>query len=54
MHNDGEASKAYSPELSKLDQEITQKTKLLDKVEEINKKVQLVNDQVQGWCSRVI
>ena len=44
MQNDGEEKKAFTPELNKLDEDIAKKTKLLEKVSEINKKVQLVND----------
>jgi hypothetical protein len=44
MQNDGEEKKAFTPELNKLDAEIATKSRLLDKVEGINKKVQLIND----------
>lgn len=44
MQNDGEEKKAFTPEINKLDSDIAAKTKLLEKVDDINKKVQLVND----------
>lgn len=51
----GEAKKkGFGTDIQKLDDRINELTKQLEKVEEINKKVQLVNDQVQGWCSKVI
>lgn len=54
IQNDGEEKKAFTPELTKLDNKISTLSKNLEKVEEINKKVQLVNDQVMSWTSRVI
>ena len=44
MQNNGEEKKAYAPELTSLDNKIIQLSKKLEKYEEINKKVQLVND----------
>ena len=42
-----------SPELSALDSKITTLRKQCEKAEELNKKVQLVNDQVVGWTGRI-
>jgi len=39
IHNEGEDKKAFSPEINKLDTDIQAKAKMLEKVEEINKKV---------------
>ena len=44
----------FSPEIEKLDQEILIQTKSKEKSDELAKKVNLVKDQVQGWCSKVI
>ena len=44
---------ALSPELTALDTKITNLRKQCEKAEELNKKVQLVNDQVVGWTSRI-
>lgn len=54
MHHDGEDKKALIPELNQLDNKITNLTKDLDKYKEINKKVQLVNDQVMGWGTKMM
>lgn len=54
MHNDGEDKKGLTPEITQLDTKIVTCSKELEKSEDINKKVQLVNDQVQSWASRVI
>ncbi len=43
-----------NPQINAIDLKLTQYRKQLDKAEEINKKVQLVNDQVQGWTSRIV
>ena len=40
MQNDGEEKKALVPELNQLDNKISKLTKNLEKLEEINKKVQ--------------
>jgi hypothetical protein len=37
-----------------LDQEIYRKTREKEKAEELNGKVQLVNEQVEAWCKRII
>jgi hypothetical protein len=42
-----------SPELSALDNKITVLRKQCEKAEELNKRVQLVNDQVVGWTGRI-
>jgi len=44
---------ALSPELTVLDTKITNLHKQCEKAEELNKKVQLVNDQVVGWTARI-
>ena len=44
----------FSPEIEELDQKIVGLNKEKDKSIELNKKVNLVFDQVQGWCSKVI
>ncbi len=44
----------FSPEIEKLDQEIVTLNKSKEKTDELSKKVNLVKDQVQGWCSKVI
>jgi uncharacterized protein with gpF-like domain len=43
-----------SPEMDELDKEILSLNKRKDKAMELQKKVNLVNDQVKGWSSRVI
>lgn len=45
---------AFSPEIDALDHQIAGLSKGRDKSEELNKKVNLVNDQVHDWCSKVI
>ena len=42
-----------SPELTALDTKINLLRKQCEKAEELNKKVQLVNDQVVGWTGRI-
>ena len=42
-----------SPELTTLDNKINNLRKQCEKAEELNKKVQLVNDQVVGWTGRI-
>ncbi len=42
-----------SPELAALDSKITTLRRQCEKTEELNKKVQLVNDQVVGWTQRI-
>lgn len=44
----------YSPEIEDLDREIIKLHKEKGKAEELAKKVDLVKDQVEGWCQRVI
>lgn len=44
----------YGPEIAQLDNKILTLSKGKDKSDEVNKKVQLVNDQVQNWCERMI
>lgn len=43
-----------SQEVEELDKEINGLNKKKDKADELQKKVNLVNDQVKGWSSRVI
>lgn len=43
-----------SPEVEDLDKQIAQLGKKKEKAVELQKKVNLVNDQVKGWSSRVI
>lgn len=43
-----------SPEVEMLDKQITNLVKEKDKKDELQKKVNLINDQVKGWSSRVI
>jgi len=51
----GEDKKAsQNPAINALDQKQSGLSKQLEKAEELNKKVQLVNDQVQGWTARVV
>ena len=47
-------SGVYGPEIVELDNKIKTLSKTKEKTEEINKKVQLVNDQVSNWCERMI
>lgn len=55
MQADGEEKKAsLTPELNALDQKINTLRKQCEKSEELNKKVQLVNDQVVSWTSRIV
>lgn len=42
-----------SPELQALDTKISQLRKQCEKAEDLNKRVQLVNDQVVGWTGRI-
>ena len=44
----------FSPEIEALDKEIISLTKNKGKTDELCKKVNLVYDQVQSWCSKVI
>lgn len=46
--------KPHSPEIDELDKEIIRLTKEKELSDELNRKVELVYDQVEGWCSRVI
>lgn len=52
-NNQGKKSSALSPELQALDTKIVNLRKQCEKAEELNKKVQLVNDQVVGWSTRI-
>ena len=58
MQNNDSASSSkrnvHGPEIAELENKICSLTKTKEKSEEINKKVQLVNDQVQNWCERMI
>lgn len=49
-----ENGQAFSPEIAELDKKIIDKSKDKEKTDELCKKVNLVNDQVTGWCSKVI
>ena len=56
--NDNPAKKkgpgaVISPELTELDNKIAKLRRQCEKAEELNKKVQLVNDQVVGWTGRI-
>lgn len=53
MKTSGDGNTVMSPELTALDTKITTLRKQCEKAEELNKKVQLVNDQVVGWTSRI-
>ena len=44
----------HSQELDELDKKILSLTKEKELSDELSKKVELVYDQVQGWCSKVI
>lgn len=46
-------SRAQNPDLYQLDLEIVQAEREKEKIEAINSKVQLVNEQVEAWCQRV-
>lgn len=54
MQAEGEDKKAINPELNMLDQKINVFHKQHEKAEELNKRVQLVNDQVNSWTSRIV
>lgn len=45
---------AFSPAIAELDKKIIEQQKEKEKTDELCKKVNLVNDQVTGWCSKVI
>jgi len=49
-----ESGQAFSPEIAELDKLIINKGKDKEKTDELCKKVNLVNDQVTWWCSKVI
>jgi hypothetical protein len=51
MREDGHP---FSPEIAELDKKIVDLNKNKEKTDELCKKVSLVNDQVTGWCSKVI
>lgn len=44
----------FSPEIEALDKQITDLSKKKEKSDELIKKVNLVEDQVKGWVSKVI
>jgi len=44
----------FTPEIDELDKKIVVLSKDKEKSDELCKKVNLVYDQVQGWCSKVI
>lgn len=46
--------KPYSPEIEALDKEILSYTKEKETADELCRKVNLVYDQVRGWCTKVI
>ena len=45
---------AFAPDLHELDKQIQKNQKEYEKSEELNKRVQLVNDQVESWVQRMI
>jgi len=47
------AGAVISPELAALDTKLAVLRRQCEKAEELNKKVQLVNDQVVGWTDRI-
>ena len=54
---DGQEKKSnhqQTPEITALDNKITTLRKQSEKAEELNKRVQLVNDQVNSWTSRIL
>ena len=51
---DGKASGMNDAEIDALEAEITRRSKDKETADELNKKVNLVNDQVHDWCSKVI
>lgn len=51
---DGKKGALLSPEVEALDKEISGLGKKKEKSVELQKKVNLINDQVKGWSSRVI
>jgi hypothetical protein len=46
-------SRAQNPDLYQLDLDIVQADREKEKIEAINGKVQLVNEQVEAWCQRI-
>lgn len=46
--------KPYSPEIEALDKKIAEQTKEKEIADELCRKVNLVYDQVRGWCTKVI
>ena len=48
------STSSFAPELNQLDNKMQELTKKADVASNVAKKVQLVDDQVSGWCSRVI
>ena len=47
-------SASYAPELNMLEKKLVEQRKQAEQAKQVAKKVQLVDDQVQSWCSRVI
>jgi len=46
-------SRAQNPDLYQLDLDIVQADREKEKIEAVNGKVQLVNEQVEAWCQRI-
>ena len=46
-------SRAQNPDLYQLDLDIVQAEREKEKIEAVNGKVQLVNEQVEAWCQRI-
>lgn len=44
----------FSPEIDQLDKKIVELYKKKEKSDDLNSKVNLVNDQVTGWCAKVM
>ncbi len=47
------SSRAQNPDLYQLDLDIVQAEREKEKIEAVNGKVQLVNEQVEAWCQRI-
>lgn len=50
---DSKGKPSLAPELAELDKKNKENQKKYEKTEEINKKVQLTNDQVTSWTTRI-
>lgn len=50
---DSSGKPQLAPELAELDKKIQAANKQCEKTEEVNKKVQLTNDQVTSWTHRI-